>query len=167
MALTYEPIATNTLGSAAASITFSSISSAYTDLRVTFVAQGSGGQRFVGFQFNSDTGTNYSYTNINGDGSAAASIRGTSTNQIPIGENTGSTTTQFSFYTIDIFSYADSTYKTALATNAADQNGSGEVGYEVGLWRNTAAITSIRLFSVGGGNFAIGTTATLYGILKA
>jgi hypothetical protein len=32
MAITYEPIATTTLGTAAASVTFSSISGAYTDL---------------------------------------------------------------------------------------------------------------------------------------
>ena len=34
MATTYEPIATTTLGSAAASITFSSIAGTYTDLRL-------------------------------------------------------------------------------------------------------------------------------------
>jgi hypothetical protein len=37
MPATYEPIATTTLGGAAATITFSSISSAYTDLRIVLV----------------------------------------------------------------------------------------------------------------------------------
>ena len=34
MALTYEPIASTTLGSSASSISFNSISTAYTDLRL-------------------------------------------------------------------------------------------------------------------------------------
>jgi hypothetical protein len=42
MAKTYEPIATTTLGSAAASITFSSIPATYTDLNNCFIA----GKRF-------------------------------------------------------------------------------------------------------------------------
>ena len=40
MAITYEPIATNTLGSAAASVTFSSISGTYTDLVVVVSGNG-------------------------------------------------------------------------------------------------------------------------------
>ena len=35
---TYEPIATTTLGSAAADITFSSIASTWTDLRISFTS---------------------------------------------------------------------------------------------------------------------------------
>lgn len=162
---TYEPIATTTLSSAASSITFSSISAAYTDLRITFVAQGSGGQRFLRIRYNGDTASNYSYTNLNGNGSSAASIGAANLQWIPLGENTGSTTSQPSFYTIDIFSYAGSTYKTALMTNSADQNGTGEVGRQVGLWRSASAVTSVELYATG--NFAAGATATLYGILKA
>jgi len=49
----------------------------------------------------------------------------------------------------------------------ADQNGSGVVANIVGLWRNTAAITSINLSTLSAYNFNIGTTATLYGIKNA
>jgi hypothetical protein len=50
---------------------------------------------------------------------------------------------------------------------AIDKNGSGAVWQIVGLWRSTSAITSINFFSSTGNNFAIGTTATLYGIKNA
>jgi hypothetical protein len=69
--------------------------------------------------------------------------------------------------TVDIFSYAGSTNKTALVTSQSDQNGSGAVERSCGLWRNTAAITRIDIFPNSANNFATGTTATLYGILKA
>lgn len=164
MTATYDSIATTTLGSANSTITFSSIPNTYTDLRVVFTAQGSGADRFLSIRYNGDTGTNYSYTNMNGNGTNARSTRGTSMSFISLGESTGSTTTNPSFYTIDLFSYAGSTNKTALMTNSADQNGSGEIGRQAALWRSTAAVTSITLFA--GGNFAIGATATLYGITR-
>jgi hypothetical protein len=66
-------------------------------------------------------------------------------------------------YTIDLFSYSGSTNKALLSTYSEDANGSGASGCAVGLWRSTAAITSIKLFTVSN-NFATGTIATLWGI---
>jgi hypothetical protein len=54
-----------------------------------------------------------------------------------------------------------------LLTGGTDNNGSGGVTRSVGLWRSTSAITSISLFIDGTTTFSTGTTATLYGILKA
>ena len=68
--------------------------------------------------------------------------------------------------TLDIFSYAGSTYKTALSQLSNDNNGSGATASTVGLWRSTSAITSINLF-MSGTTFQAGTTATLYGIKSA
>jgi hypothetical protein len=49
MAITYEPIATTTLGSAAADVTFTSISGTYTDLVLVAVTQiGSSGDYLGG-----------------------------------------------------------------------------------------------------------------------
>ena len=156
-------LATTTLGTAAASITFSSISAAYTDLRIVLTGTDSNGQ-FVNVTFNSDTAANYSFTQINGSGSAATSSRGTSTANIQLASN--ASTTVPSFRSIDIFSYAGSTYKTALATDNIDVNGSGLVRCTVGLWRSTSAITSVTMTSLSS-TFIIGTTATLYGIKAA
>ena len=159
MPATYEPIATTTLGSAASSITFSSIPSTYTDLRLVFQQLSSGVQSVL--WFNGDTSNNYSYTVLYGSGSSAGSFRGSLT--IPLHLSSGANT----FYTVDFFSYAGSTYKTVLTTTNEDSNGSGYVGNSVGLWRSTSAINQIQISTNGSGNWNAGTTATLYGIKAA
>ena len=165
MATTYEPIATTTLSTTAANITFSSISSAYTDLRVVLTGTATAAMT-PRIRFNSDTATNYSYTTIYGDGTSALSARGTSTAFISGTYNISWSSTLPAMLTIDVFSYAGSTNKTCLNTVSADQNGSGSVERIVGLWRSTAAITTLQVYA-STSTFAAGTTATLYGILKA
>ena len=165
MATTYEPIATQTLSSTASSITFSSIAATYTDLRLVFVGTATAALT-PRIRFNGDTATNYSYTIIYGDGTSALSTRGTSTAFIPGIYNTSMSTTIPSMVTTDIFSYAGSTYKTCLTTASIDLNGSGSVERNVGLWRSTAAITSVQVYA-STSTFAVGTTATLYGIKAA
>jgi hypothetical protein len=168
MATTYEKIATTTLGSAAATIEFTSISSAYTDLRIVLVATTDTGGKSPQLRFNSDSGTNYSMTELTGNGSSAATNQQTNRNQVDLYySGSGTSATIPMMWTIDIFSYAGSTFKTCLITRSSDQNGSGEVMREVSLWRNTAAITTILFRLSTSGNYATGTTATLYGILKA
>lgn len=154
-------IATTTLSSASADITFSSISSAYNDLRVVLVNKG--GTSGCRLQFNSDTGSNYSTTSLIGTGSSAASARATNNDRISL-EYWGMDASIPSMYTADIFSYAGGTYKTVLGTAAEDFNGSGSTSVRVGLWRSTSAITTVKLFTIGTA-FQAGTTATLYGIL--
>lgn len=166
MPATYEKIATTTLGSAQANITFSSISSAYTDLRLVVVGTIANANYDVVMRFNSDTGSNYSFTYLGGTGSAANSGRGTSTTNIQLNAGAGWSTTIPSMAAVDIFSYAGSTYKTILNLLSNDQNGSGSVNAIVGLWRSTSAITSVSVIG-SSTNLQTGTTATLYGILKA
>lgn len=163
MPATYEPIATTTLGSAASSITFSSIPGTYTDLRIVFVGLDTSGGDWNRIQFNGDTGANYSSTYLDGNGTSATSGRGTSMTSMygPVISDVHP-----SLGTIDIFSYAGSTNKTILVTASNDQNGSGVTRPNVGLWRSTAAITSVTIL-MNSGNMAAGSTATLYGILKA
>ena len=161
---TYTPIATQTLGSAAASITFSSIPGTYTDLWLVFTgttATAGGGMSLL---FNGDTGTNYSITALYGTGASAASGNTTSTPQLNCSKFSAITTTPPATLGIDIFSYAGATNKTALITQANDQNGAGDVELVVGLWRSTAAITSITIRDASLQNLATGTIATLWGI---
>lgn len=166
MPATYEPIATTTLGSAASSITFSSIPNTYTDLRLVFVAKNVTINDDIQFRFNSDSGTNYSWTTLSGNGTTAASSRSTNNTRLYATSEGNLSTAQFGLATMDIFSYAGSTNKTCLITGNYDENGSGWLERNVGLWRNTAAITAIEIFSTPT-NFAIGTIATLYGIKAA
>ena len=164
---TYEPIATTTLGSAQSSITFSSISSSYTDLRVTlFTNTNSASNEFFYLEFNGDTATNYSTTKLWGNGTSALSARVSSASNIEAGRSSG-VSNIWSFTKMDIFGYAGSTNKTVLCESSCDLNGSGSVWRNVGLWRSTSAINQVKLLAAGGVNFNSGTVATLYGIKAA
>jgi len=163
---TYEPIATTTLGSNQTSVTFSSLGS-YTDIvGIVTITTTSAGSLFL--RFNSDTGTNYSHTRLGGDGSTATSGRATSADRMQIGyHSTGTNTSNPGVSKVHIFSYGGSTNKTVLCETAGDNNGSGDVSRYVGLWRSTAAVTSVT-FDVGGTiNFKTGSTFTIYGIKAA
>jgi hypothetical protein len=157
---TYEAIATQTLGSAAASVTFSSIPSTYTDLIV--VINGAANANANGqIQFNGDTGTNYSFTWLSGDGSSAQSGRSTSTTRILLNYygyfGTGYSTNMIA----QVQNYSNTTTnKTVLVRGNNASNGTAAV---VGMWANTAAITSVTI-TTGSSTFTAGNTFTLYGI---
>ena len=166
MPITYDRIATTTLGSSTSTITFASIGSGYTDLRLVWTGRSTIDIVTMFMRFNSDTGTNYSGTTLYGDGSSAGSFRNTNLGYIALPVIGGVSTTVPTFVTTDIFSYAGSTFKSLLTTGSDDRNGSGYAAREVWLWRSTSAINTITL-TLSSGNFATGTTATLYGILRA
>ena len=166
MPATYEPISTQTLGTAVASVTFGSIPATYTDL--VLIANSStttvGSSEINKMTFNSDTGTNYSTTTLAGDGSSASSFRATSQAYIRAGRNTANGDSYFVPNKIQIMNYANTTtYKTAIA-QGPEANAYLET--EVGLWRSTSAITSITL-TAGSNNYKVGSTFTLYGIKAA
>jgi hypothetical protein len=159
---TYTPIATTTVGSAVSSITFSSLGS-YTDIVIVCngTGGGSGNDSSILLQFNADTGSNYSTTYLLGDGSAAASGRiGPSTAVYSMRVNGTTNSTGIAH----VQNYSNSTtYKTVISRGNTPQYAIALVG----LWRSTAAITSIKLLEQNGGNFQTGFTATLYGIAAA
>ena len=109
MPATYEPIATATLSGSTSEVTFSSIASSWTDLRLVFLGVSSA--QSLCLQFNGDTATNYSLTVLRGDGTSAVSSRNTSIDRLIVQSLTG---TNPNLVTCDIFSYAGSTYKTCL-----------------------------------------------------
>jgi hypothetical protein len=162
MPSTYEPIATQTLGSAAASITFSSIPSTYTDLVIVFNGTATASS-YLSLQYNSDTGNNYSVTLLRGDGATPSSSRYSNINEIYASISLTNTTTNNNVI-FQIQNYSNTTtFKTNLsrANNASVATEAG-----VGLWRNTAAINAIKVLSPSN-NFATGSTFTLYGIKAA
>jgi hypothetical protein len=151
---TYQAIATTTLGSAAASYTFSSIPSIYTDLILVLSVDGGGNIR-VG-NGSVDSGTNYSDTSLFADGTSAGSLRRT-------GRDHFDDMIQ-RFSTIHFQNYSNTTtYKTVLARQ---NNAGAEIDAVVGLWRSTSAINTIYIYA-GGANFAAGSTFTIYGIKAA
>jgi hypothetical protein len=165
MAATYEKIATTTLGSAAATITLSSIPATYTDLRLVLTYATTSGGDTTTMKLNGTT-TGYSETRLLGNGANASSYAGTNMSNFEMVDAATSTTIP-DFISVDIFSYAGSTNKTILSNSSQDRNGSGKTMAIVGLWRNVAALTSVTFGFVGADTFATGATATLYGILKA
>jgi hypothetical protein len=164
MPITYEPLATTTLGSAAATVTFSSISGAYTDLILITNSATGVNDIDMYIQVNSDTGSNYSWTRITGNGTSAASSRGSSSSLgYRVGNMSGSNVGQNNAV-IQFQNYSNATtYKTILSRS---NNASLLVELFVGLWRSTSAITSMDI-KTQSGTFSTGSTFTLYGIKAA
>jgi hypothetical protein len=164
MAKTYEPIGTATASGSQSVISFTSISGSYTDLIVAYsVKDGTAGNEGnILVTFNSDTATNYSWTNIYGNGTAAGSSR--SLSQTAIYAYCAGNTASFDAGFFHVMNYANATtYKCTLNRgNVA----AGAVVARAGLWRSTAAITRMDLTS-SSGNYASGSTFTLYGIKAA
>lgn len=163
MPATYEPIATQTLSSSVSSVTFSSITGTYTDLVLisSIIGAGTG---YPSIRFNSDTGTNYSFTQLYGTGSATGSDRSSNYSSILIPWISRYTTSAGYVDIVNIMNYANTTtYKTVIGR--ANNAGYG-ADASVGLWRNTAAISTITLTALTA-NFASGSTFTLYGIKAA
>lgn len=165
MPVTYQRIATTTLSTSASSITFSSIPGTYTDLRLVLSSISTLNFNNIFGRINGDTGTNYSITRLIGSGSTATSSRRTNDTWLLL-NSTGTNDTIPILLEMDFMSYAGSTNKTILSSTSEDINTFGGVIKAVHLWRNTAAINEILLF-LSGGNFSTGTTATIYGILRA
>jgi hypothetical protein len=167
MPSTYDPISTTTLGSAASSVTFSSISGSYTDLILIVNAKSSITSGFPALRatINSDTGSNYSFTQITGDGSSATSSNLSSASYAFVANIPNTNSSSFGANIIQFMNYSNTTTnKTILSRiNSADSSTIARIN----LWRNTAAITSILLTEGNGANFIAGSTFTLYGIKAA
>lgn len=165
MPSTYDPIATTTLGSAAADITFSSIPTTWTDLRLVVEAKSPSGNNGLFTRVNSDTTTLYSTTLIYGSGTST--LGGTNIagdNKWYTNYGSYATTTRAQLLTVDIFSYANtSVFKTACVRSGNAVQG---VDLMVCLYRSTAAISSVSVYFLSA-NLPAGTTATLYGIKAA
>lgn len=165
MALTYEPIATQTLGSATNQVTFSSIPGTYTDLILVQVGGFNPGAGDVYIRFNGDTGNNYSLTALSGSGTAASSTRESNVSRILL-DVYGYPTSGISNRIVQIMNYSNTTTNKTLLSRA--NNAATGVDAIVGLWRSTSAITSIDLYAwTSTYKFDTGSTFTLYGIKSA
>lgn len=166
----FESIATTTVGAGGqATITFSSIPSTYKHLQVRYMARTNRAatQDFLLTRFNSDTGSNYSYHQLAGDGSAAGSSAGATQTSMQSGMTAGGSTTAsiFGAGVIDILDYGDTNkYKTLRTLDGMDRNGAGQVEMYSGNWRSTSAVSTITITSYGSANFVEYSSFALYGI---
>jgi hypothetical protein len=158
---TYVPLATTTAAGGETSITFSSISSSYTDLILSCSVTCSLTQTLY-IRFNGDIAGNYSSTYVYGTGTTSASGRMSNDSKILLGSvNNGMSSTNFSVVNASIQNYSStSTKKTILSRQSL---ASAEVNMSTGTWHNTSAITSMTIIP-SGGSFGAGSTFSLYGI---
>ena len=168
----YESIATVSVSTAQAEIEFTSIPATYTHLQIRGIARVSRSTTgtYLRLRFNNDSTTAYSYHGLEGNGSTTAIDTGVSQDFIETLRFPGATSSAniFGAIVIDILDYANtSKYKTARLLGGADQNGSGEVWSHSGNWRNTTAISSIKLLEAVTGNFVQYSHFALYGIKGA
>lgn len=160
-------ISTVTVGAGgAASISFSSIPSTYTDLVIVLSARDTGTNGAAIITFNGDaTTTNYNRRYLSGNGSSASS---SSANNliyalIPTSAFTVNTFGNVNFY---IPNYSGSTTKS-VSIDAVTESNSATSYQDIwaGLWSGTSAISSVS-FTKSAGTFDQYSTASLYGILK-
>ena len=160
-------IETKTLGTAAASIEFTSIPQTFTDLvllsslRDATVQESAG----AGLTFNSNT-SNRSGRQLVGFGNSTGSF--VLTNFMIGGRvnGAGSTANTFASSSLYIPNYAGSNQKSSSLDDVAENNATASIQEIVAqLWADTAAITSITV-TANSGNFVVGSTISLYGILK-
>lgn len=160
---TYDLIEEKVLGSAQASVTFSSIPGTYKDLVLEIQTRQSGTSFNSRLRFNGDTGSNYSRTSVFGNGSAASSVRESNATGILWPDMSSSDSQLTNFITVQIMSYSNTNvHKTSLMRWAGPTRGYSWA--EVNLWRSTAAITSVVFDTTGSEQFVAGTTARLWGI---
>lgn len=167
MANTYTLISSNVLASVVSTVSFTSIPATYTDLllRCSVRRNDSGTNITADLRFNSDSATNYSIIRLQGDGAAATSSLSSSNTSAPIrGIGTISTDTANTFGSCDFYipNYLVSQNKPFSVYPVSENNATtAYITPLAGLWRNTAAITSL---SLAGADFAIGSSFYLYGI---
>lgn len=172
MTIALQPIYTQTVGATSvATITFNNIPQTFTDLQVLVSGRLNNAAAQTGFYvyFNGSNTAVYSDTYLQGSGSTAASSRESNNVaaiqvQTPANAATANTFGNSSLY---IPNYAGSNFKSWITDGVAENNASTAYSnLTAGLWRNTAAITSLSLTSYGNGDWLQYSTFTLYGITK-
>jgi hypothetical protein len=167
----FESIATVTGTGSSGTITFSSIPSTYSALQIRYIGRGDTAANTVALNmtFNSDTGANYTYHRLEGDGSATYAAGGADQTNTQFGTITAASAASniMGVGIVDVHDYASTTkYKTARMFGAQDRNGAGSLLLRSGLWMSTSAISSITI-TTNSGNFTTSSVFSLYGIKGA
>ena len=160
----FESIATITVGSGGASnVEFTSIPSTFAHLQIRISSLGSANTASsLSGTYNGDTGSNYSSHWLTGNGSSASAGSTANDNIQYFGFSLHSSESNTSI--VDILDYANTNkYKTMRCLTGVDRNGSGSVWLFSGSWRNTNAITSIKI-TPNSGSFNQYSRFALYGV---
>lgn len=176
MAVTFDSIATTTLGSAASSLVISSIPGTYTDLKAYFVwksAGNAGTNNIPTLRLNGNTTANYNaYYISSGATTRTGGTLPTKTSYWTTGGSATANSTNWFFVEFEIMDYASATNLKTIDSRLgmAQTGGANQESTVTGgnLTTLTAAVTSITVSDpIFGNNFAAGTTLSLFGIARA
>jgi hypothetical protein len=166
--MTMTLVQTATVGTAVATIDFTSIPQDATDLMIVLSGRTATGTNNVDaiIQFN-DVTTGYNNRILQGDGSSVSSQNAANARigTLPAPNLTANT---FGSNYIYVPNYTGSANKAYSSNNAIENNATAYGFNEIiaGLWSNTAAITKITFLIPPSVNFAVGSSASLYKITK-
>jgi hypothetical protein len=144
----YDSLATITVGAGGvASITFAGIPNTYKHLQIRCMAKSTGTPSQGDLTFNSDTGNNYAWHQLFGSGSSAGADNSTSRANIvgAVGLVNSTVANVFCVSVVDILDYTANKNKTVRHLVGQDENGSGVISLNSGLWQNTTAINTITI----------------------
>ena len=164
-------ISSQTLGGTTASVTFSSIPSTYNDLKLVVSARGDTAAYpvAINLKLNSDTATNYSYTNLLGNSSVTSSTRASSQTVDAIQHVDGASATASTFGSWEIYipNYNSTGSKPFFGIDVVETNDNtaahAEIQANAHLYRGASGISSITL-TPNSGNFVQYSDFYLYGI---
>ena len=156
---TYVALDKVTVGIATPSITFTSISQAYTDLVVVVSSTSTRSLFYRVGNGSVDSDSKYSRTQLIGDGSSATSSRAPNENKAYMSLTTSGGVVYQTITQLNNYSNT-TTYKTFLTRY---NDAAVYTAALVSLWRSTAAINIITITG-DGGDIPAGSTFSLYGI---
>lgn len=165
MAITYDPIVSTKLVSAANTITFTNFSG-YTDLILVAHMRGvTDGAASAYLRFNNDDNTNYDATVFYGAGTNTVGA-GVYPNIQQIYSNVWGGLPNGTPVTCvwHIFNYSNTNVRKTVLRRFAER--AQETSVIAGVWRNMAAITTLTVLTPSD-NFATNSMFTLYGIQAA
>jgi hypothetical protein len=167
MPSTYTLIASNVLTSSAASVTFSSIPSTYTDLVLRCSTRSDFGvvNSNLYLTINASSST-FSTTVLEGNGATASSSNFSFSFGYTRNDLNGSNSTSNTFSNVEIYlpSYTANANKPMSVLSALENNAT--TAYRTAqalLWQNTSAINQIKI-EPASNNFVSGSSFYLYGI---
>lgn len=161
------PISSTTLGSSAASVTFSSIPQTYTDLVLRFTARCDSGQTDFNLTINSDSSTAYSFTALYWGGTSifnARSSNATSGALQLVADWSTATANTFGSAEIYLSNYTAAMSKAISQFSVTENNNTTAYGdVSALLYRSNTAISTLQL-TPPGANIVAGSTFHLYGV---
>jgi hypothetical protein len=175
IATSFDLLETKTVSGTTTAIEFTNVNTTYASdyqhlqlrtLIKTNQSDGSGLYANIYIRLNSDSGANYSYHNMAGNGSTRTSAGNAASTVLLDFPGAGNSSTHWTPGIIDIIDPFETTKHTtarALATRFESRT----LGQYSGAWYNTAAVATITVSMAQAASFVSGTKVSLYGLKAA